>query len=1026
MKSKINLLFVLCLSFFGTYGQTCIETVELGLPPFGGDLPLTVDDFVDNPDASGTYVITPATVSCSDVGTPVSVTTEGPNGFTCISTLTVVDDIPPVVVMEQNVVVSLTSDGTANLFAETVDNGSYDACTPVTLSISPSTFTCDDIGEVQVWLTVEDENGNFNQSWAYVTITEGFAPIILANDYINVSFDNNGEAVITFDMVEEGSGSYDECSTVTKSLSQTNFDCDDAGEQNVILTVEDESGNISTEIITINFEDKLKPVPYAVDLSTALLSTGPGNPFPSVMLYAEDFDFGSTDNCGIVNMTINKDFYTCEDIGENEVIFTVYDAAGNSDFAVTSLTIVDNTESASSLTCNNNITNSSFPNLPYTVTPYDVLEGGPYGCEYILYLTIEDEDGNTIPDNQITSEYFGQTLTYTVSDFNSSQSCWGTILMQDAEECDFNEDENITWPLEQIDINLLGVDPNDLTPEYLQNELDFAQSDVLPTFNNIDPACFIGYTYDDVIFTNALNIDKILRTFTVIDWYTYDASNGNEGLFEFVQLIKNLNSSNSFICDFLPRSAVVGDCDSGHTLDDDVEWPNNISIADHRITPTELINYSAIASEDSEPFFYGEDTELYTASYQDLVGSLTTDVLTVNRVWTVVRDGIDGVEWTYTQDIEVLFAQFLDLVAVNTLGSRGVPEVLLGNNILTDQYGKAIVEDEFFINPALTTAPLNGVDLVDLYLAREHVLGRIELNEYQLIAAEYNNDQELSTIDLVLLQKTILGLDQDNNDWQFINITEDLEGINQVRGHYIAYKQGDVDDSALLPGQSAVNLNQVDLSFEDQLLNDGESYTIPFYSESMINASGVELRMNYDPSIIEVLDVSSEMFGTDVTWRVDETSGILTILAYDIDENHLLDGSVSLFDISATALENSVLHFGLEFSDDYRSFIIDDELYKFAINGTLENGIGLGTNNKDFASGISVYPNPAVDYINVDLSKTDIVSDFIITLYDINGRQVAIQANNEQINIHTLDTGSYVLVLTSGDNYYSELVHVSR
>ena len=108
------------------------------------------------------------------------------------------------------------------------------------------------------------------------------------------------------------------------------------------------------------------------------------------------------------------------------------------------------------------------------------------------------------------------------------------------------------------------------------------------------------------------------------------------------------------------------------------------------------------------------------------------------------------------------------------------------------------------------------------------------------------------------------------------------------------------------------------------------------------------------------------------------------------------------------------------------SFIIDDELYKFAINGSLENGIGLGTNNEDFASGISVYPNPAIDYINVDLSKTSIVSDFIINLYDINGRQVAIQANNEQIATHTLDTGSYILVLTSGDDYFSEVIQIYR
>jgi len=107
----------------------------------------------------------------------------------------------------------------------------------------------------------------------------------------------------------------------------------------------------------------------------------------------------------------------------------------------------------------------------------------------------------------------------------------------------------------------------------------------------------------------------------------------------------------------------------------------------------------------------------------------------------------------------------------------------------------------------------------------------------------------------------------------------------------------------------------------------------------MINPSDVALRTNYGPRIIEIIDVSSEIFSPDITWRADETSRILTILAYDIDENHLLDGSVSLFDISTTALKNRVLHFGLEFSDDYRSLIIDGGLYKFVINGALENDI---------------------------------------------------------------------------------------
>ncbi len=1008
----------------GAYGQSCVD-ITLSTLALGGDIQLTAEMLLDNADASATYEITPNSVNCNDIGTPVAVTITGPSGLACTSTVTVVDDTPPVAIAEIEIIVAISNNGTATIFPENIDNGSYDGCSDVTLSLSQTEFGCSDLGETDVSLTVTDAYGNTNQTWTTVIVEDKLSPIILANEVLNVSFDNNGEAEITFDMVEQGSGSYDNCGSITKSLSKTSFTCEDAGEQNVIFTVTDEAGNLSAKVISIIFEDKLKPIPFAINLSTALLSTSANNPIPSIKLYAEDFDQGSYDNCGIVNKTINKDTYTCEDIGENEVIFTVYDAAGNSDFAIVLLNIIDNSVSTESLSCISTLNYSPLENLPDYITPYDVLAGGPYGCDFDLDLSIEDADGNILPNNYISNAYNGQTLTYTVTDLNTDNTCWGTIIVEDAVgNCGFDGDQDIDWPLAQIEVDLNAIDVTDLTPEYLQNSLGFDETDVAPIFTNSGD-CFIGFTYDDDVFTTSQNIDKIVRNFTVIDWIVYDITNGNEGLFFFTQVIKNINSSESLICDTLPRSAPEGDCESGHTLEDDVEWPNDIVVADHRITPTELINYSDILPEDAEPNFFGDNADLYTASYQDLVGSLNSEELTINRVWIVERSGLANIEWTYTQEIEVSFADFSNLVAVNTHGSRGVPQVELGNNILTDQFGKAIVEDDFFINPTLSSEPINGLDLVDLYLSTQHILGIIDLNEYTVLVSDLNDDNSISSIDVVRLRKILFGEVPDNIDWKFLNITDNLDGINQVKGHYVAYRSGDVDDSALLPGESAAILEQVDLSFEDLLLNDGESYTIPFYSDAMINTSGIELRLKYDPSIIEITDISGGIFDTFTSWSVDDDNGLLTIIAVDVFQSHFLDGA-TLFNISATAKENSVLNNGISFSDSYKSLMMDEELNKYSVNGSLENGIALGTNNEDFAAGISVYPNPTVDFINIDLSKTAIVNNYTVTLFDTNGKQVVVQSNTEQISTGDLPTGSYVLVLTSGDSYYSELIQVAR
>ena len=58
---------------------------------------------------------------------------------------------------------------------------------------------------------------------------------------------------------------------------------------------------------------------------------------------AADVDYGSTDNCGVASMTLDRTTFTCANLGPNQVTITVRDRAGNSASQTVTVVVVDNT-----------------------------------------------------------------------------------------------------------------------------------------------------------------------------------------------------------------------------------------------------------------------------------------------------------------------------------------------------------------------------------------------------------------------------------------------------------------------------------------------------------------------------------------------------------------------------------------------------------------------------------------------------------------------------------------------------------
>jgi len=282
-----------------------------------------------------TVTVSPNEFSCEDIGTnEVTLTVIDFNGNISKSTaiVTVVDDLAPRA-LSKDITVSLNADGIASISASDVDGGSRDNCGIASMSVFPNEFTCENIGDNGVTLTVTDVSGNVSETTAKVTVIDNLAPKAVAKD-VTVSLNANGKAIVSVDQVDGGSS--DNCGIATVTVSPNEFSCKDIGTNEVTLTVSDFSGNVSKSVAKVMVVDDLAPRALSKDITVSLNTDGIAN------ISASDIDGGSSDNCGIVSMSVFPNEFTCENIGDNGVTFTVTDASGNVSETTAKVTVIDN------------------------------------------------------------------------------------------------------------------------------------------------------------------------------------------------------------------------------------------------------------------------------------------------------------------------------------------------------------------------------------------------------------------------------------------------------------------------------------------------------------------------------------------------------------------------------------------------------------------------------------------------------------------------------------------------------------
>ena len=360
----------------------------------------------DNCNSNFTYTLSDSVFSYANLGmNSVSFGISNSQGETATvnTTIEVKDTLPPVI-QSQDLTLYLNNDGELIVTASMFNNGTTDNSLIYSLSINDAFFTCNDIGFNNLILTATDNHNNASSVPVVLEVKDHIDPVAITEDVV-LALDAFGQATLTPDLVDNGS--YDNCS-ISKTVSNSDFNCTDIGTHTVFLNVTDASGNFNTAVSQVTIVDNIPPVAITQTYSLELNSTG------EAILEAENLDNGSYDNCSDIDeFTVSQTNFNCDHLGQNTVVFSVSDIYGNTSTIHTSVNVIDHTPPTVVL---QDIVANLDSNGHYVLNALDIDAGSVDNCSDTLIYTYSDslltsiDLGDNIIDVYITDEH-GNTST---------------------------------------------------------------------------------------------------------------------------------------------------------------------------------------------------------------------------------------------------------------------------------------------------------------------------------------------------------------------------------------------------------------------------------------------------------------------------------------------------------------------------------------------------------------------------------------------------------------------------------------
>ncbi|MGB4838106.1 MAG: T9SS type A sorting domain-containing protein [Saprospiraceae bacterium] len=1032
--------------------------------------------------------------------------------------ITVEDNTPPVAICDEQTTIGLNSNGEAWVPASVIDDGSFDECQLAKLVVRRMTHTscssCEvsefpgfkllgeaGTGALKRWYYISQHkstrkiaaktaaalggalvvySGTPAQMTAEQTAVRALAEAYLANVNYHIGNNQKDSSSVAVHTVQPSTATDtlryiievdDLCNTFS---THARFCCTDVASdprQVVILRAIDASGNFNDCMVTVEVQDKI----------------GPSITCPADRTVTCDFaydinnlakDFGSPtvyDNCAPYPTpveTVTNNLTGCR-IGNIKRKFVVVDRGGKKDSCTQTITFLPNPNKIYTGPANN-----QWPASPYMVigcgSPSDVnpdVTGRP---------TITQGACSLVAAQYVDQEFFFNNA--------SSPACFKILRTWTVIDwCKFapNRDlSNTLYPSSKTE----GVN----TWTWVQ-EIKVIDN-VAPVIDNLAPVVTAD-TYDATCAKGNISLSaRATDLCTAILRYSYKIDTLNDGSFGIV-VSGNGNSIT------VNASFPVGTHKIVYTFEDkcgnlsskeqlfkivNKKAPSAVvlqGLAMSLMKISEGVGMADVWAKDFDPDRKSSHPCGYTIYYSftqvtELVNGLPK--LTPNKVFNCADIGKDSVTiWV----VAVTPAGDIVQSSVNTyieIQDNAIPKIcppiggrvavtgtlstesnqtvkdvrvsLVGSefNSVTGDNGKfefmnMLSGGKYEVTPEKNDDHINGISTLDLVMIQRHILGIDKLNSpYKLIAADVTKDGKITAADLVELRKLILGTTNtfaNNKSWRFVDKAyrfadptsaqgeafPEIYFINKLTANmttdFIAVKTGDVNGNVkannVENNVETRSSNNLVLNTENQNFVSGQKVVIPVKVAKTSEINGLQFTIAFDNNALALTAIDPAGINVnDSNFGLSRTGeGLLTFSWNDSKAKNLNTGE-SMFNITFIAKENGNLADLLKVNSTVtfaEAYTPENEVMKVIFN--VENR---GNDIRGFDLKQNT-PNPFKEttIIGFELPSEMKAS---ITVYDISGKVIrtsnvlgAKGYNTVELNKSELHSGVLYYTLRAGE-----------
>ena len=378
-------------------------------------------------------------------------------------------------------------------------------------------------------------------------------------------------------------------------------------------------------------------------------------------------------------------------------------------------------------------------------------------------------------------------------------------------------------------------------------------------------------------------------------------------------------------------------------------------------------------------------------------------------------------------NVQTMTAEMLENVRIDLVNSTSE----FTNFSMTDASGNyafsSVSKGNYDVTASMDDSVLNGVSTLDLVLIQRHVLGLAQLDSpYKVMAADADNSGSVTAIDLLTLRKLILGVSDEfpngQTSWRFpvedqpitdvyrpfpyeeaveiSNLSSDMNDQN-----FMGIKIGDVNLSAVLNANGSSTeiesrgQSQLTLEMDETALTLGETVTVPVYAKDMNAIVGFQNTINFDNTALTFTGV---------------TSGALEMTNQNVGLSaNNSDLSISWNSMEAVSYDAETVLFNLEFDVNSNTNLSETISMSSSVTKAEAYNTDLEIMNVDLAfrgnaaTELVLYqnvPNPFLESTEIRFSIPS-SSKVIFTVYDVSGREIlrksdSYQAGNNAISLN--------------------------